>query len=35
MVAAERAPQWVMDNILFTGDATRLTPFYKRVLGLG
>jgi hypothetical protein len=25
----------VMDNILFTGDATRLTPFYKRVLGLG
>jgi hypothetical protein len=35
MVAAELAPPWVMDNILLTGDATRLTPFYKRVLGLG
>ncbi len=35
MVAAELAPPWAMNNILLTGDTKRLTPFYKRVLGLG
>jgi predicted Rossmann-fold nucleotide-binding protein len=35
MAEAGRAPAWVLDNILFTGDAGRITAFYKKVLGLG
>ena len=35
MVEAGRAPGWVLDNILFTSDAGRITAFYKKVLGLG
>lgn len=35
MVQAGRAPAWINDNILFTGDAQRITSFYKKVLGLG
>ena len=35
MVEAKRAPAWVAENILFTGDAASLTTFYKKVLGLG
>jgi predicted Rossmann-fold nucleotide-binding protein len=35
MVQAGRAPGWINDNILFTGDAARITSFYKKVLGLG
>jgi predicted Rossmann-fold nucleotide-binding protein len=35
MVEAGRAPAWVAENILFTGDARRITAFYKKVLELG
>lgn len=35
MVEAKRAPGWIKENILFTGDASRITAFYKKVLGLG
>jgi predicted Rossmann-fold nucleotide-binding protein len=35
MAETGRAPAWVLDNILFTGDAGRITDFYKKVLGLG
>jgi hypothetical protein len=35
MVEAKRAPAWINENVLFTGDARRIATFYKKVLGLG
>ncbi len=35
MVEAKRAPAWINENVLFTGDARRIAAFYKKVLGLG
>ena len=35
MVEARRAPAWINENVLFTGDARHIAAFYKKVLGLG
>lgn len=35
MVEARRAPAWINENVLFTGDARHIGSFYKKVLGLG
>ncbi len=35
MVEARRAPAWINENVLFTGEARHIAAFYKKVLGLG